>query len=153
MTINIANYCDDCKNYFLKNGVSDIHTGIFEIKDGKISNVENFLLEGQYFAIKGSKLNDGVYMYTPEGTKLLLDEKFKGAIWDMSIPPAFIAFVESAEAYKAKYNELGLNYSGFQSESFGGYSYSLPASAPDFMVQWQDRLNKAYRRWRKLSIF
>ena len=152
MTINIANYCDDCKNYFLKNGVSDIHTGIFEIKDGKISNVETFLLEGQYFAIKGSKLNDGVYMYTPEGTKLLLDEKFKGAIWDMSIPPAFIAFVESAEAFKAKCNELSKTYSGFQSESFGGYSYSLPSSAPEFMQEWQTRLMRDFRRWRRMSV-
>lgn len=151
--MDISNYCADCKNYFLKNGYPDVHSGIYTIKNGQISGVEGFLIEGQYFAIRGSKLNDGVYLYTPEGTKLLLDETFKGAIWDMSVPPAFLEFCESAEAFKDKYNELGLNYSGFQSESFGGYSYSLPASAPDFMVQWQDRLNKAYRRWRRLSIF
>lgn len=151
--MDISNYCDDCKNYFLKNGVSDIHSGLFTIENGSISGVDDFLIKGQYFAIKGSKLNDGVYEYTPEGKALLLDETFKGAIWDMSVPPAFLEFCESAEAFKDKYNELGLNYSGFQSESFGGYSYSLPASAPDFMVQWQDRLNKAYRRWRRLSIF
>lgn len=151
--MDISNYCADCKNYFLKNGYADVHGGVFTIEDGKISGAEGYLIEGQYFAIRGSKLNDGVYLNTPEGLDCLLDETFKGAIWDMSVPPAFLEFCESAEAFKDKYNELGLNYSGFQSESFGGYSYSLPASAPDFMVQWQDRLNKAYRRWRKLSIF
>lgn len=150
--IDISNYCYDCKNFFLKNGVADIHTGVFEIKDGVISNVDTFLVEGQYFAIKGSKLNDGVYKYTPEGTKLLLDEKFKGAVWDMSVPPAFLVFVESAEAFKAKCNELSATYAGFQSESFAGYSYSLPSSAPEYMQEWQDRIMKDYRRWRRLSI-
>lgn len=149
--MDISNYCADCKNYFLKNGSADVHTGIFAIENGVISNTD-FLIDKQFFAIKGSKLNDGVYYNTPEGRGMLLDETFKGAIWDMSVPPAFLEFCESAEAYKAKYNELGLTFTGFQSESFGGYSYSLPAGAPEFMVQWLDRLNKSYRRWRRINI-
>lgn len=150
--MDISNYCADCKNYFLKNGYPDVHSGIYTIQNGQISGVEGFLVEGQYFAIRGSKLNDGVYLYTPEGTKLLLDETFKGAIWDMSVPPAFIAFVESAEAFKAKCNELSATYAGFQSESFAGYSYSLPSSAPEYMQEWQDRIMKDYRRWRRINI-
>lgn len=150
--MDISNYCADCKNYFLKNGSADVHAGIYTIENGVISNTD-FLIDKQFFAIKGSKLNDGVYYNTPEGREMLLDETFKGAIWDMSVPPAFLEFCESAEAYKAKYNELGLNFTGFQSESFGGYSYSLPAGAPEFMVQWLDRLNKSYRRWRRINIF
>lgn len=150
--MDISNYCADCKNYFLKNGSADVHAGIYTIENGVISNTD-FLIDKQFFAIKGSKLNDGVYYNTPEGCGMLLDETFKGAIWDMSVPPAFLEFCESAEAYKAKYNELGLSFTGFQSESFGGYSYSLPAGAPEFMVQWLDRLNKSYRRWRRINIF
>lgn len=150
--MDISNYCADCKNYFLKNGSADVHAGIYTINNGVISNTD-FLIDKQFFAIKGSKLNDGVYYNTLEGRGMLLDETFKGAIWDMSVPPAFLEFCESAEAYKAKYNELGLNFTGFQSESFGGYSYSLPAGAPEFMVQWLDRLNRSYRRWRRINIF
>ena len=46
-------------NWFVVEG--GVHTGKFSIKDGGIALP--FLVPGQYFRIKGSILNDGVYQY------------------------------------------------------------------------------------------
>lgn len=118
----IFEVCQYLKNWFDKNR----YMGEIQIENGALSESYG-LLANQYFRIIGSTLNnDGVYQY-PITT--LTDETFDGAIWAMSLPRAFIALLNDIEAWKAKFNSLDTQdgkqaMSPFNSESFGGYSYS-----------------------------
>ena len=118
----IFEVCQYLKNWFDKNR----YMGEIQIENGALSESYG-LLANQYFRIVGSTLNnDGVYQY-PITT--LTDETFDGAIWAMSLPRAFIALLNDIEAWKAKFNSLDTRdgkqaMSPFNSESFGGYSYS-----------------------------
>ena len=118
----IFEVCQYLKNWFDKNR----YMGEIQIENGALSESYG-LLANQYFRIIGSTLNnDGVYQY-PITT--LTDETFDGAIWAMSLPRAFIALLDDIEAWKAKFNSLDTQdgkqaMSPFNSESFGGYSYS-----------------------------
>jgi hypothetical protein len=155
--MDITEICLECKNFFLKNGRSDIHSGNYTIDNGTINGAD-FLIEGQYFRIVGSTLNDGVYMYTPEGTALLLDETFNGAIWAMSVPPVFIKMCEDIGEWQTRYGGVdSAAMSPFTSESFGGYSYSKSgggasgdgtASGNSWQGVFADRL----RKWRRLNV-
>lgn len=79
----------ECRNWFVApNGV---HLGTFTVKEGSIALP--FLVYGQYFRIVGSVFNDGVYEY---GNVYLQDETFEGAIWALSVPPAFSACIYKA---------------------------------------------------------
>ena len=81
----------ECRNWFVApNGV---HLGTFTVKEGSIALP--FLVYGQYFRIVGSVFNDGVYEY---GNVYLQDETFEGAIWALSVPPAFIKLSEEIKS-------------------------------------------------------
>ena len=135
------------KNYFLRDREQDIHVGTFTISDGSIEPLD-FLLEGQYFRIVGSLLNDGVYQYPATG---LADETFSGAVWAMAVPPAVIALAGEIEVWKAE-NAETLD-SPFASESFGGYSYSKGTSASGTgAYTWQDQFASRLNPWRRLSV-
>lgn len=118
----IFEVCQYLKNWFDKNH----YMGEIQIENGALSESYG-LLANQYFRIVGSTLNnDGVYQY-PITT--LTDESFSGAIWGMSLPKPFIALLDDIEAWKARFNSLDTQdgkqaMSPFNSESFGGYSYS-----------------------------
>lgn len=133
----------ECRNWFVaQNGV---HLGTFTVKDGSIALP--FLFYGQYFRIVGSVFNDGVYEY---GNFYLQDETFEGAIWALSVPPAFIKLSEEIKSWRDQYENTA--NSPFQSESFAGYSYTLKSdgaqggSANGWRSAFSTRLNK----WRKL---
>ena len=91
----IYEICEEIKNYFI-NPDEDIYTGEFTISGGNLSNAD-YLKNGQYFRIKGSALNDGVWQYPASG---LVDETFNGAVWAMRLPPAFIALAADIEAWE-----------------------------------------------------
>ena len=139
----LTELCAELKNYFLRNQSEDIHHGEYTISGGSIDLP--FLLDGQYFRIVGSVLNDGVYQYP---VSELADETFSGAIWAMAVPPAVIALAAEIDGWnKANADALA---SPYQSESFGGYTYSKGSSASgtggyDWKDQFSNRLNK-YRR-------
>ena len=86
--------CAFIHNYFY----GDRYSGTFTIKGG-ILTVDG-LLNGQYFRVCGSKLNDGVYQYPAEG---LADETFTGEIWPMKVPKAVWEIAAEVEAWQAKY--------------------------------------------------
>lgn len=156
VTTDIYEVCLEVNNFFLAKGRSDIHTGTFTIFDGKIENVD-FLVDGQYFRIVGSKLQDGVYQYDPSGIKALRDETFSGAIWDMSVPPLFLKMCEEIGEWQAKYGGVdSAAMSPFSSESFGGYSYSKSTggSSSDSTANgnsWQGVFADRLRKWRRLN--
>lgn len=122
----IFEVCSYLKNWFDRNQPK--YFGNVSIINGALSETYD-LKVGQYFRIVGSTLNDGVYQY-PITT--LTDETFDGAIWGMSLPKAFIALLNDIEAWKTKYASANsAAMSPFNSESFGGYSYSKSSGAGD----------------------
>lgn len=127
------------RNWFV--APDGIRRGKYEIKGGSIELP--FLVEGQYFRIVGSILNDGLYQYP---AKDLMDESFSGVIWALAIPRDVLDVVKEIEQWCEK------NPSGpFTSESFGGYSYTKAAnSATGQPVTWQDAFRSTLNQWRKL---
>lgn len=150
----LTELCAEIRNYFLRDPRKDIHTGNFVISNGSIGPLP-FLQDGQYYRIVGSVFNDGVWKYG-ESDSGMHAETFSGAVWAMAVPPAVVALSQEIDAWVAN-NKTVLD-SPFQSESFGGYSYSKSSSgsgaigtgaagtgAYGWQVQFSNRLNP-YRR-------
>lgn len=135
---------DHIHNYFVKG----VYKGKYEI----VSNTINlpFLIPGQYFKIVGSILNDGLYQYP---TVDLQDENFEGEIWALAIPSAVIKLSEEVESWLDEYGTMTL--SPYQSESFGGYSYSKKSSGSSDGANdsstWQGVFKSRLNHWRKIS--
>lgn len=134
--------CRELKNYFKKS----TYFGNFEIVDGKIQTLDEILKQGQYFRIVGSVFNDGIYQYP---TSNLIDEEFEGAVLAMAVPKEVIALASEIDEWE-KANEKSLN-SPYQSESFGGYSYSLKNGGDSGGLTWQSHFKTKLNKWRKLS--
>lgn len=138
--ITMNDLCDKLNNYFER----EIHTGTFTVENGSISLP--FLLNGQYFRIVGSVLNDGVYKYPCSG---LTDESFRGEVWAMGVPPALIALLAEINEWQTKYGETV--QSPYSSESFAGYSYSKATdSQTGGAVTWQSAFRSQLSKWRKI---
>lgn len=151
---------DHIHNYFEK----DIVEGEFTIESGSISL--DFLQEGQYFKIVGSVFNDGVHVYhepnnnvtgQTSGSQIedtLTDEVFEGEIWAMAVPRAVIALASEIQEWANTYGDSMV--SPYQSESFGGYSYtkkssgSQESSAND-SSDWRSVFRSRLNNWRKIS--
>ena len=130
------------RNWFPVKG--GIHSGTFTIKDGGITLP--FLADGQYFRICGSVFNDGLHRYPATD---LVDEEFSGAIWALAIPPAVVDLADEIGAWQEKNGEASA--SPYQSESFGGYSYSKATdSASGGAVTWQSVFKRQLSAWRKI---
>ena len=144
----LTEICEYLRNYFCK--VSDIHRGDFTIENGSIQPL-SFLKNNQYFRIRGSVFNDGVHQYGKAG---LTDETFSGEIWAMAVPPAVIALDAEIAAWIAA-NAKAIN-SPYQSESFGGYSYTKASGGSadgSGGVTWQSQFASRLRLWKKVSVF
>lgn len=146
----LGEICRELNNWFDENpkaGSKDRLFGEFVIKDGVIDLSETDIKPGQYFRIVGSVLNDGVYQHPASG---LTDETFDGAVWLMYVPNEILRLAQDIEAWQEKYGGIdSAAMSPFQSESFGGYSYSKSGSggAMTWKSQFADRLS-AYRKIR-----
>lgn len=124
--MSIYEVCLEVHNFFCTD--SDIHEGTFTIAGGELTNCD-FLLDDQYYRIKGSHFNDGVYQYNADSLTALVPETFVGSIWAMSPTRDFIALCGKMDEWEAKYGGAdSVAMSPYTSESFGGeYSYSKPA--------------------------
>lgn len=132
---------DYIHNYFEK----DIVSGLFVISDGK--PLVNFLQEGQYFRVCGSVFNNGVHQYSVDD---LVDETFDGQIWAMAVPPAVINLSEEVSEWVDKYS--GITNSPYQSESFGGYSYTKSTGGSGGgAYDWRSVFGSRLNHWRKIS--
>lgn len=140
----IEQICAFIHNFFY----GDRYSGTFRIVNGAL--VVPGLIDGQWYRICGSRLNDGVYRY---GVDELEDETFTGTVWDMRPPKSFLKLVEEIEAWNDKYSDV-MN-SPYSSESFGGYSYSKAqgfASAGGGMLSsWQTVFGTRLKEWRKIA--
>ena len=111
--------CAEIRNYFTYR--NDILIGDYKIEGGIITPLVDFK-DNEYIRIIGSRKNDGVHKITEE----LEDEgEFHGSIWRMSPPKDFLQLVADIEAWQEKNGTVdSAAMSPFNSESFGGYSYS-----------------------------
>lgn len=142
----LSELCHDLRNYF----ETDKYFGKFEIKDNTITG-DFILQEGQYFRIAGSVFNDGVYRY--DDSMQLDDEEFGGAIWAMAVPDEVIALATEIEEWNKLYGGAdSANMSPYNSESFGGYSYSKSGggSSTDGTGTWQKAFANRLNKWRKI---
>jgi hypothetical protein len=129
-------------NWFLV----DIHRGVFTVENGSIALP--FLLTNQYFRIVGSVLNDGLHQYPAVD---LTDETFTGSVWALAVPKAVIELSVEIEAWQEKNGEAVA--SPYQSESFGGYSYTKRSAGIDSgtLNGWQDAFRGRLNDWRKIK--
>ena len=141
----LTDLCQELKNWFHK----EIIFGTFTIADGEI--LSDKAQVGQYIRICGSVYNDGVYQF---GTARLKDETFTGSIWLLAIPQTVIDLAESIDDWRKKYGGTdSAALSPFQSESFGGYSYSKGTTAATWNntgVSWKSVFADELNRWRKI---
>ena len=154
----LTELCAYLRNYFLRdylNPDADIHHGTFTVSDGQMQAL-SFLVPGQYFRVIGSVFNDGVWQYRPGGeAEGMTDETFDGTIWAMSVPPAVLALVEEIDSWRAA-NADALS-SPYQSESFGGYSYSKASGggaggSGTAAWGWQDQFASRLAPYRRLTV-
>lgn len=149
----LTNLCQYLRNWFDRDMVKVY--GEFRVEDGAIEKVggtlrlSDVLHEGQYFRIVNSPLNSGVHQWP---TTDLEAEEFEGAVWAMAIPKAVIALAQEIEAWQTKYGGIDSPaMSPYQSESFGGYSYSKGASATGGAgITWVDVFGGKLSQWRKI---
>ena len=139
--------------------------GRFVINDGVIrwdSGAELPLKEGQFYRILGGAYNNGgVYPFysTPpsEGEDTSLgarprDEEFEGEVWSMAVPPDVVALAGEIAAWNEKNGKAdSAAMSPFNSESFGGYSYTKGRTiAGGSGVSWADAFASRLMRYKKL---
>lgn len=142
----IEQVLDYIHNYFEKDRIR----GKYEISGGSIDLP--FLIDGQYFRIVGSVLNDGVYKYPVQN---LQNETFEGEIWAMAVPPSVVALVSDIEDWIEQYGSV--QNSPYTSESFGGYSYTKSSGSVGSgnggaqQASWQGVFHSRLNHWRKIS--
>jgi len=151
----LSEVCHELRNWF---DISRLF-GKFEVKNGVVTSYLDSsaitIADGQYFRIVGSVFNDGVWEYSSsEGIGDLVDEVFDGAVWLLAIPREVIALSERIDEWKNKYAGVGsAGMSPFQSESFGGYSYSKQSAGGDGTAKsfsWQNAFANDLNQWRKI---
>ena len=131
--------------------LKDIYFGEYTVADGQLALP--FMQDNQYFRICGSVFNDGVYQYPADS---LTDETFKGTVWALKIPADFIKLVAEIEEWQEEYGSGSAALGPFQSESFGGYSYSKASvsgsttSGSSSAVTWMDAFATRLAGWRKM---
>ena len=140
----LTGLCQELHNWFCD--VDEIRHGTFEITEGTLSLP--FVQEGQFFRIVGSVFNDGVHQYG--ASSRLIDETFTGSIWPMKIPQEVIELSEKIAEWDEKNGSAVL--SPYQSESWGGYSYSLKSGTGESgSISWKTVFAGQLNRWRKMQ--
>lgn len=130
------------RNWF----VADKRTGRVRIEGGRLVPPAGLdLKEGQYIRITGSTFNDGLHSWPYNG---LTDEEFVGTVWALAVPRAVLDLADEIEAWRTEHrDELDGPY---QSESFGGYSYTRVMGADGRPLTWRDQFKARMDPWRKL---
>lgn len=120
--------------------------GTFSVVGGVLTGTEVNIQPNQYYRIIGSVFNDGVHK---QGETLTDEESFNGAVWLLAIPKEVVDLADEITQWIAA-NGSALN-SPYQSESFGGYSYSLKSGgASGGAVTWQSQFANRLNAWRKI---
>jgi hypothetical protein len=145
--------CQTIRNWFVNFDNGDVYSGSYEISGGVITGQGTSdtpeITTGMYYRIVGSFKNDGVYL---AGTDTPIDEQFNGQIWLMHPTAAFLALVTEIGAWQTLNGGAdSTNMSPFNSESFGGYSYSKGGNASGgTAVSWKSQFASRLNAWRKI---
>ena len=144
----LTELCQELRNWF----DLDRKYGKFTISGGALT--ADFLVNGQYYRIIGSIFNDGVHKYG-DNTDVLTNEVFDGEVWALGIPKAVVDLAKDIAEWRRKYEAVGSQaMSPFQSESFGGYSYTKAGSNSSTSgttpTGWQAAFANNLNRWRKI---
>ena len=150
----LTELCAELRNYFVRDEKNDIIRGQFIISGNTIGSIST-IQKGQYFRIVGSVFNDGVWQWDADGIEGLVDETFDGAVWLMSVPPAVIDLSNEIDGWVAANKDV--TNSPYQSESFGGYTYSLKSgggssSGGSNGATWQNIFSDRLKPYRRLVI-
>ena len=141
--------CAEIKNYFTY--LSDRHPGTYKVEGGVLVPSVDLLTD--YYAIFGSRKNNGVHKITDT----LEDEgEFRGSVWVMHVPGDFLDLVGEISEWQKKYGGVDSEaQSPFNSESFGGYSYSKSAGTGAKNAQsttWQSVYASRLNQWRRIRL-
>ena len=139
----LTELCAEIRNYFLMPG--GIHGGTFKISGQTIAPLD-FIKNGQYFRIVGSVFNDGVHKYPATD---LIDEEFDGAVWAMAVPPSVIALAAEIEEWV---NSDSGKPTAFESESFGGYSYTRATKEDGSPLTWREVFANKLNQYRRMNV-
>lgn len=133
------------------------------IDDGSLpTSITDQMLDGQWYRIEGSYLNDGLHQH-PDTS--LSDETFNGTVTLLAIPSALLLVVEDIEDWIDRYNAAAdyvaqsASKGAYQSESFGGYTYSLrsdlasntASGGSTGLTGWQAEFASRLNPWRKIA--
>ena len=113
--------------------------------------------EGAWYRIQGSLFNDGLHQHPADD---LTDETFDGTVTVCAIPRVLLGIVDEITDYIDAMNESDAAVRGakFQSESFGGYTYSLKGDSRansasgggSGLSGWQAAFRTDLNPWRKM---
>lgn len=144
----LTELCGYLKNWF----VTERFYGDFVVSGDSITRADGTELpiqKGQHFCIVGSIFNDGVYCNSEELT--LHPEGFNGAVWAMAIPEDVLVLAKDIKAWRDKYEGIDSSMlSPYNSESYGGYSYSKSNNADGTGASWQSVFSNRLKRYRKV---
>ena len=125
-------------------------TGFFQVEGGALTLPDGWLLDGQYFLVSGSVMNDGLHQWPAYD---LVDEGFEGEVQALAVPMAVQDLADRIETWWEKYGRAA--ESPYQSESFGGYTYTKASGngsqgGSQGRLTWRDAFRSELNRWRKL---
>lgn len=147
----LTEICNYLRNWF--DSYQPKFNSRFTIINGVLSDTDSMgIQEGQYYRIAGSVFNDGVHKHPADD---LQDESFDGAVWLMAVPKDVLSLAKEIADWQTLYGAVtSENMSPYQSESFGGYSYSKSSGGTDAsqssVPTWQSVFATRLGRYKKL---
>jgi len=130
--------------------VVDGEHGEYNIDTGEIT-LQNDYISGEWVAIVGSKLNDGVYMVKVGDRSHILtdgesnvtvthDESFEGSVYRLRLPRLLISVCKDIQSY---------NPSDIVSERVDGdYSVTFATGKNGKPLTWQEKFSGELDQWR-----
>lgn len=105
------------------------------------------LENGDYYLIEGSRRNNGIHVY---GNSDLRNETYSGIVTELCIPTELLILLDEINVWQEKHAEA--LQSPYQSESFGGYSYtkSSESGGTGESMSWKTAFAPRLRMWRKI---
>lgn len=132
-----------------------------EVVGGQLpASVAEAVPAGAWYRIQGSYLNDGLHLRGAEDEGLS-DESFSGTLSIMAVPRALLSVVDEITDWMDAAAEARSKAasSPYQSESFGGYTYSIRSdltggsagsSASGGLTGWQAAFKSDLNPYRRL---
>lgn len=157
----LSEVMNSINNYFATDRTTgDLYgaeSGTFTLDSGKIAVCGKYLV-GQYIAITGSVLNNGVYrvedftdgvitIKESDANDKLWGETFEGTIYSLRVPQDFLQLVDKITKFTE--SELG-QASNVTSASFGIQSFSFGTNSAGVRAGWADTFRQELSKYRRM---